>query len=324
MSLKYILQQAGSKMGLDPATANERSKLLRFANEGARELYVEADLQNSIMEMVFRVNGDQTISLPNYVDKLRGIRELNSQSAWSLNQLRPRYNQFNWKDMWKNWRLKGKQALQNSLINQSVGVITVAAVETPPIIVTVSGPTINSTLIHESITMDAVSKQTTNAFLDYSAVKKDRVSTYDVTLSDIDGNVLTVISNNELTALYQIVDVSLAPWLMSTSDPFSNYMEVLFKAKLNYLSDDSDEFCLGEYDDTVVNKMMQLWKEEQDKTEAAQLYDAKATRSAARINEDQDRATEDVVGLVANPHDTIHRRVGSGNRRRQGYTGYNY
>ena len=271
------------------------------------------------MEQVFKVNGDQTISCPMYVGSLRGVREYASMQTWHLNQMRPRYNQFNWKDMWRNIRLIGKRALAATVTNASVGVLSVAKVDETPVVVTVSGPTEFSSLVHESITMDTTTKQTTNAFVDYVAIKKDRVSSVDVTLSDVDGKVLATIPNNELQSLYQVVDVSSCPWLPSNTSKMDNYLELLYKKRLPYLSDDADEFPAFDYDNVLVNKMMQLWAEEQEKLQIAQAYDAKATRSAARIHDDQNKATEDEVALVAHPHDTMLRRIGNGVRRRYSY-----
>lgn len=317
MSVKNILGIAGAKIGLNPNAQASRNVLLRLLNEGARELYTDGDLPGTLMEQTFKVNGDQTISTPYYVGSIRGVREAASMQVWHVNKMRPRYNQFNWQDMWRNVRLKNKQALQASVTNESVGVITVLAVEIPPIIVTVSGPTADSSLIHESVTMDAVSKQTTNNFIDYTAVKKDRINNYDVTLSDIDGKVLTVIPNNFLEAKYQIWDISSCPWLPQNTSTLDNYLEILFKKTLPYLSNDADEFpAMFDYDDAIINKMMQLWKEEQDKGEAASAYDAKAKRTVGRIKADQEAETEDMVSLTSHPHDTILRRIGTGLRRR--------
>lgn len=329
MPLGYVLNQLGNKLGLDPGTdqqpGEDRPILLRIANEAARELYPQADFPGSLMEQVFKINGDQTISMPSYVGPLRGMREYASMQTWHINQMRPRYNQFNWTDMWRNYRLKNKQALQNSVVNQSFGIITVKSVEDPPIVVTVSGPTDQATLINESVTMDSVSKSTVNVFLDYSAVKKDRVNTVDVTLSDVDGRVLTVIPNYDKQAMYQIVDVSACPWLPMNTSPLDNYIEVLYKQKLKYLFYDADEFPAFDLDDALVNKGIQLTKEEQDKIEVAQAYDTKATRTAARVVEDQNRATEDCVALVANFHDTVLKRIGTGLRRRYSlYAGRKY
>jgi hypothetical protein len=319
MPVLNILTLAGAKMGLDPNASNDRIVLLRFLNEAAQELYTQFDPPGSLMEQVFKVNGDQTISMPSYVGPLRGIRELFSQQAWHVNKMRPRYNQFNWQDMWKNWRLRNVQALQATVTNQSHGIITVPQVETPNVIVTLTGPTVNSSQVSETVILNATSVQTVNVFLDYVAVKKNIVNQYDVTLSDVDGKVLTTIPNTELEAKYQIVDVSSFPWLNSTSSTLDNYLEILYKKKLLYLSNDADEFPAFDYDHVLVNKMMQLWMEEQGKAEEAALYDAKASRTAARIKSDQEAETEDVVSLVANPHDMLLQRIGTGLRRRYGY-----
>lgn len=316
MSVGYILKLAGSKMGLDPSDTNSRSVLLRFLNEAAAELYMQADPPGSLVEQVFKINGDQTLSLPAYVGKIRGMREAASMQAWHVNQLRPRYNQFNWPDMWRNFRLRGKSPLMATVTNQSVGVITVKEVENPPIVITLAGPTADASHVIETITMDATEKETENAFLDYESVTKNRQNKFDVTLADVDGKVLTVIPNNELSSQYQIVDISSCPWISQSTSRVDNYIEVLYKKKLPYLSEDGDEYPAFDYDNVVVNKMMQLWMEEQNKADAAQLYDAKATRSSARINEDQNKATEDMVALVAHPHDTLLKRIGTGLRRR--------
>lgn len=320
MSVKYILYQAGAKMGLPDISvgSQNRTVLLRLLNEAARELYPQADVAGTLVEQVFKVNGDQTISLPSYVGRIRGVREYASMQPWHINQMRPRYNESNWMDMWRGWRLKNKQALMASVTNESVGVISVSAVETPNIVVTVTGPTPSANLISETVTLDAMSKQTINTFLDYTSVKKDRVNTLDITLSDIDGKLLTVIPNNEHQAKYQIVDISACPWLSQDTSVQDNYVEILYKKTLPYLNDDGDEYPAFDFDDVIVNKMMQLWMEEQNKADAAEAYDNKATRSTARIHEDQNRATEDVVSLSPNPHDTILPRIGSGVTRRFG------
>lgn len=319
MSVGYILSRAGHKMGLNPSDPNQRETLLGFLNEAARELYPQGDVDGVLREQAFKVNGDQTITLPYYVGSPRGVRALDSQIAWHINKLRPRYNQFNWPDMWRNIRIKSKQALQTSVTNESFGVVTVAAIEYPSVVVTLSGPTKTASLINEVVVMDSLQKTTVNQFLDYVAVKKDRRNNCDVTLSDVDGKVLTVIPNNCLEAIYQTLDVSSCPWLPQNTSPSSNYMELLYKQALTWLQDDADEYVAFGYDDVIVNKMMQLWCEEEEKIDKALAYDTKATRSAARIHADANVATEDMVSLVANPHDLILPRIGGSRRRRYGW-----
>ena len=325
MSVGYILGQVGKKMGLNPSIASERDTLLRFLNEAAPEFYISFDPTGSLMEQVFKVNGDQTLTLPNYVGELRAVREYYSMQAWHINTMRPRYNQFNWSDTWRNFRLLGKRALMATVTNVSRGVVSVVSVETPPIEVTLTGPISGASCISETVVMDSVSKLTANNFTDYIAVKKDRVNNCDVTLSDVDGKVLTVIPNNELEAKYQTVDISLCPWLPSNTSSIDNYVEILYKKTLNLLTLDSDEFPAFGFDNVLVNKIMQLWAEEQGKTDVAAAYDAKASRTAARIQEDANKSTEDMIALVANPHDGIHERTGTAlSRRRRLFAGTGY
>lgn len=305
MPLSYILSQVGNKVGLNPNDSGERSVLLRFVNEAAPELYNQADMAGSLREQVFRVNGDQTIALPHYVGQIRAVREMDSQIAWHLNQLRPRYNQSNWPDMWRNYRLKGLGALQVSVRNQSTLTFTVPVVEDPPLVISVSGPTVGASNTSENVTMSSVSINSTKQYLDISAMKKDRVSNYDVTVKDVDGMTLTVIPNNQLQAQYQIIDVSLAPWLNQTTGQLDHYVEILYKQSLPWFKNDDDEFPALGYDNVLVNKVLQLWYEEQGNAEIAAAYDAKATRSMARIHEDANRATEDVVAMVENGHDML-------------------
>jgi len=305
MGLKYILNQVGNKIGLNPSDTDQRATLLRFVNEAAWELYQQSDMPGSLMEMVIKVNGDQTIALPRFVGDLRAVREYNSQIPWHINQMRPRYNYANWSDMWRNWRIKGKQALQRSVRNQSLVTAVVDVVEVPNLLVTISGPTASAAMTNEVLQMDALSKTTVNNFLDISSVTKNRYNAVNVSIQDVDGLELTVVNNNELEAAYLIIDVSTFPWLNQSMSLQDHYLEVLFKRALVQLSDDGDEFPASGCDNIIVNKAMQLWAEEQGKGELALGYDSKATRSLARITEEQNRATEDTVALIPNGHDEL-------------------
>ncbi len=305
--LSYILKQVAVKTGLTgyETDSSQRDVLLRFVNEAASELYNQSDMAGSLREQVFKVNGDQTIALPAYVGQVRAIREMDSQISWHLNQLRPRYNQINWPDMWRNWRLKGLSALQVSIRNQSILTYSVGVVETPPIQVTVGGATDYAASISETIVMDSLTKVGTLDFIGIDVVKKDRVNNSDVTIKDVDGLSLTTIPNNQIEAVYQILDISIAPWLNLDTGPLDHYVEVLYKQALPCFQHDADEFPAKGYDNVIVNKVLQLWFEEQGNVELAAAYDTKATRSLARIHEDANRGTEDVVALVENPHDSL-------------------
>jgi hypothetical protein len=321
MSLKHILALAGAKTSLNPAQPSQRSVLLRWANEAAEEIYYESDTVSSQYEQVFKVNGDQTVSMPWYVGPIRGIREVDSQIVWSTNRMRPRYAQFNWPDSWRNIRLIGERALQATITNQSALVITIPQVENPPIQVMITGSTQNASSVSETITMTSVSMQTVNNYTDVTSCKKNIINQFDVTISDIDGKLITTIPNNRYDARYQIYDVSVCPWLAVSTSSLEHYVEILFKWALLPLFNDTDEFLnTGKYDYVIVTKMIQLWNEEQGKADIATALDTKASRSIARITQDQHRNTEDAVNFIANPHDQLLPRVRPG--RRKYYRGY--
>lgn len=305
MALQYILRQAGLKMGLDPSDSAQRDTLLRFANEAANEMYDQADLDGSLMEQLFRVNGDQTIAMPMYVGPIRAMREYSTHVAWHLYDMRPRYNQLNWNDRWRGWRLKGFSPISDYVTNQAPIIVTVKEVENPSIVVTVGGPTTDAQFVTDVLTMDATSKQGVVDFLDITSFKKDRVNGFNVALTDIDGKPLSILLNNTLETRYRVADVSLYPWSNTDTGPTDHYMEVLYKKALPWLQNDDDEYPAQGYDNVIVNKILQIWSEEQGKGDMAVAYDAKATRSMARKHEDQHRGAEKEVALVEHPHDTL-------------------
>lgn len=306
MAVKYILTQAGFKMGLDPSDLTQRSVLLRFLNEAGNELYDQNDADGVLREQLFQVSGDQQIALPAYVGPLRAMREYTTHVPWHLYNMRPRYNQFNWQDRWRSWRMKGTSALVQDIENESVVKVIVPTVENPPIVVTVSGTTpLASGGMSENITMDATNKQGTIQFVEIKHLKKDRVNTCDVRIEDIDGRELATIPNNVLQMRYRLVDVSLYPWSNTATNNADHYMEVLYKEALPWMQNDEDEYPVEGLDNIIVNKMIQLWMEEQGDMDKAVAFDNKASRSLARKQEDANRGAEQVAALCENPHDSL-------------------
>jgi hypothetical protein len=334
MPVGHILEVAGKRMGLNKNDPNQRKTLVRFLNEAAQELYDQADMVGILMEQVFKVNGDQTITCPWYVGPIRGVREYASMQVWHINRMRPRYNQFNWPDMWRNIRIRNIQALQASLVAKSKIVVFTPQIETPPIQVTIVGPSDLASNTIETLTLDnsctvvngGFTKTTSNSFNDVTTVFKNEINAFNILLSDVNGAQLTILPNCQYEALYQMWDISACPWLPQNTSILDNYLEIIYKQALPILYNDEDSFpSKTNYDYILVNKMLQLWYEEQKNPQIAQAYDAKATRSLARKQEDQNHSAEDVIALVANPHDTLLKRIGTGLRRRYSlYAGRKY
>jgi hypothetical protein len=299
-------------MGLDPSVTGERNTLLRFVNEAALELYHISDMAGTLQEQYFKILPNQTIALPAYVGQVRAMRQAESQVAMKLSQLRPRYNEFNWQDEWRNYRLKGLQTLQTSLQNQSNVVLSVAAVENPPAVIHISGPSFGSAMLSETITMSSTSIQSVNQYLDVTSFTRTQVGQYDVVMSDIDGNQISYLASNQLRAQFQVLDISAAPWIGPLANGLYGWVEVLFKSAMITFQNDTDEFPAPGYDNVIVNKALQLWYEEQANPQIAMAYYQKANQLLAQIHEDANRGTDDVVSMCAFPHDKVTHRTGFG------------
>lgn len=312
MSVKYIIDQAGGKIGLSPSVASQRTLLTNYLNRAARELYNSNDSFGILVEEYFKVNANQTITFPEGVGHLRAMREASSQVMVNLSQMRPRYNQFNWADGWRNWRIKGTTALQTAILNQSTLTLRVKAVETPPVSVTLTGSIEGAAVVSETVVMDAVEKETVNAFYTVDAFTKDAVSQYDVILLDADDNQLSKLANNHLSAKFQIIDISSSPWATVNLGPDAGWIEVLYKKTLPELVDDHDEYPVQGLDDVLYNKMMQLYYEDSKDVSLATSYYLKARQLLADFIADATRGTNDVVAMVENPHDVIQNRSGFG------------
>lgn len=309
MSVKYILSQVGAKIGLNPNASASRTVLLRFLNEAADELWSECDITGSLMECTFKVNGDQTISMPMDVGAVRAVRDANNRIAWHISQMRPRYNELNWLDGWYNYRLKNTQALMMDIVNSAPVTVSVSELNDTPFTVSITGSTETAESITEDFVMSSLSVTGIFNFITITAVTKTVKTKSNVTVTDCEGNILTVLPNNKTEARYQILDISSAPWLPKTNSPTDNYVEILYKKSLPYLSEDGDEFPAQGYDNQLVNKCLQLYYEEQGKGDLAVAYDAKATRGLARKKQEQNLATEDVVSFVSNMHDSLQPRI---------------
>lgn len=312
MSLNYVLNLLGNKMGLNPNDPSQRPILLRFANQGAKELYRKADIAGSLGEQSFQIQANQTIAMPDYVGQIRAMREQFSHIALNLSQMRPRYNQYNWESEWRDWRLKGLHPLQTSLTNQSQLVFSIAVVENPPITINISGPTNNAAVASETIVMSSTSVNSVNEYNDVSAITKTAVSENNVTVSDVDGNQISYIANNKLKALFQIVDISTSPWWPVGVNPLCGWVEVLFKTALPHYENDNDEFPVPGYDTIWVDKCLQIWAEEQGNVNEALAYMTKVTNSLAEMQEDANRGTDDCASIVEPTIDRINPRVGYG------------
>tara|TARA_R110002050_G_scaffold168153_2_gene299265 strand:- start:778 stop:1656 length:879 start_codon:yes stop_codon:yes gene_type:complete len=278
--------------------------MLDYLNEGAQELYEESDMVGSLVEDSFYVQGDKTIALPSNVSSVRALREKESRHPWSLANLTERYARNNTEQDHRTWRIKGYEPFKVTPTSFSGMKATVTAAM-PSVTLTVVGTAAGITKAFEDVTLSSTSNTFSTTFTSIESIIKSDVCTYDISIKQSDNTVVAVIPNNEKESRYLILDVSKYPWDSDAAQTDEHTLEVLYKKKLPYLSKDSDEFPADGYDNIIVNKVMQLFMEEQGKIEEAMLYDKKASRSMGRRNADLERGQVQKIRFDKHPHDKL-------------------
>ena len=304
MSVEYILDRAGKKLGINPGDNHQRSIMLDYLNEAAQELYEESDMVGSLVEDSFYVQGNKTIALPSNVSSIRAIREKESKYPWKLSNLTERYAYNNLEQDDRTWRIKGYEPFKVTPTSFS-GMKAVVTAAMSTITITVVGSAAGISRAFEEVTLSSTSNAFSTTFTSIESIIKSDVCTYDISIKESDDTVVALIPNNEKESQYLIVDVSEFPLESDAAQNDQNTLEVLYKEKLPYLSKDSDEFPADGYDNIIVNKVMQLFMEEQGKIEEAMLYDKKASRSLGRRNADLERGQIQRVRFDKHPHDKL-------------------
>ena len=113
MSVEYILDRFGKKIGMLPSDTSQRALLLDYLNEAAQELYEQSDMPGSLEEAEFYVQGDKTVAMPADVYTVRSIREKAGGNAmWDTEPLTARYRANNWDTNHSKFRVKGYSPLK--------------------------------------------------------------------------------------------------------------------------------------------------------------------------------------------------------------------
>jgi len=327
MSVEYILDRFGKKIGMSPSDTSQRALLLDYLNEAAQELYEQSDMPGCLEEAEFYVQGDKTVALPANVYAIRGIREKSGNNAeWETEALTAHYRENNWASDNNKFRVIGYSPLKVSLPTS----ITEAANGTNKLKVRWYGVTTTddnyevvvktthseSYLVSVTGTAVAVSVNATATlanlgvpFTDIVSFTRTNKPTATVGLAQLidytDSTVYAEIPSNSMESRYLIVDVSAFPFSSSAGQDDAHTLQVLYKKALPRLQNDVDEFPAVGYDNILVSKCMELFLEEQGKLEEAILHDRKATRSLARRQADLERGQEQKVVFKRHNHDKL-------------------
>ena len=330
MSVEYILDRFGKKVGMLPSDTSQRALLLDYLNEAAQELYEQSDMPGSLEEAEFYVQGDKTVAMPTDVYAIRSIREkAGSNAMWDAEPLTSRYRENNWDTNHAKFRVKGYSPLKvslptsitgaangtNRLIVRTYGITTTdddyeVVIKTPyseAFLVSVAGPAVASATSSTNVTLAPSNAVVITDIISFARTLKPTATVGVVQLIDYVDNsiVYAEIPSNSMESRYLIVDVSEFPFSSSAAEDDSHTLQILYKKTLPRLQNDTDEFPAPGYDNIIVSKCMELFLEEQGKIEEAILHDKKASRSLARRQADLERGQEQKIVFKRHNHDKL-------------------
>ena len=329
MSVEYILDRFGKKIGMLPSDTSQRALLLDYLNEAAQELYEQSDMPGCLEEAEFYVQGDKTVALPANVYAIRGIREKSGNNAeWETEALTAHYRENNWASDNNKFRVIGYSPLKvslptsiteaanstNKLIVRAYGITTTdddyeVVVKTPyseALLVSVVGPAVTSAASSTNVTLTPSNAVVVTDIVSFTRTNKPTATVGLAQLIDYtDSTVYAEIPSNSMESRYLIVDVSAFPFSSSAGQDDAHTLQVLYKKTLPRLQNDVDEFPAVGYDNILVSKCMELFLEEQGKVEEAILHDRKATRSLSRRQADLERSQEQKIVFKRHNHDKL-------------------
>tara|TARA_E500000305_G_scaffold26245_1_gene20253 strand:+ start:3085 stop:4110 length:1026 start_codon:yes stop_codon:yes gene_type:complete len=331
MSVEYILDRFGKKIGMSPSDTSQRGLLLDYLNEAAQELYEQSDMPGCLEEAEFYVQGNKTVAMPADVYAIRGIREKAGTNAeWETEALTARYRENSWETNHNKFRIKGYSPLKislptsiteaanstNKLIVKTFGITTTSddfevVVKTPyseAFLVSVTGlSAVTSAISSATNTLAPANNVAITDIISFSRTLEPTATSGLVQLLDYADNTIVYaeILSNSMESRYLIIDVSEFPFSSTAGQDDSHTLQVLYKKTLPRLQNDTDEFPAIGYDNILVSKCMELFLEEQGKVEEAILHDRKATRSLSRRQADLERSQEQKVVFKRHNHDKL-------------------
>jgi len=280
----------------------EKKLLIQRVNEAAKDLYEKSNFQESLFEEIFNIDvNSQVIALPWYVEYVRGWRFFNSRIPGLLDSKENRYNEGRGNETWyQKWRHVKHSPIQREISNESQLVLSIPEAEDVEFDVNITGATANSDRRQDKITfaVGETEKTSTLAFKDPIVnLQKSTATKQNLTVADAEGNVLSVIPNHRLFALYKIIQIF--DWDNMYIASTSAQVEVLFKKRFSEMVEDFDEFLFGDkYDKAIFWK----YKEHTAKNiEAANAFASKCSEVLLNIEENEAIGTRRVINFRKSP-----------------------
>lgn len=278
MSLQSILTDIASELHIPMSTDDEISWAVSKVNAVAKELYEGQDITGCLREQTFNIDTENKessmISLPFYVDQLRGIRfSVLPGGKIAMNDMRPRYH------AGRGWgansyslpyRIVREQAtLKRDIANASVLTFSVAEAEASDIIIHIVGETSNAARYSETVTIPAgeLSADSAGNYITTPVnIEKEAVSAQDIVITDVDANELAVIPNFELKPAYkwlEIIDANAGVSAFLPTYTTFTAIDILYKLRFQPFRNAFDEFVCGPKFDRAIFYQFAAWYEGQ-------------------------------------------------------------
>jgi hypothetical protein len=287
--------------------ASEKAYAINQCNKAAKEIYEASDLVNSINEQLITFstvvdasgNQVQLAALPYYVDKLRAIRNYYTRRQVDFHDMRPRYKSDGWTENLLAFRKRKSSPIQRDILNAAPLTLTITAAESAAFSVIIVGSTANASRVAETITFAAgdLVKTSVNAFITIDSISNPALHASDVTITDLDGNTLAVLANNQFKSEYLIVQI-LDYVAVQPSVPY--LVEILYKPIFLPFANDGDEFQCSGYDDAIFWQVMGNKKAKSSPDQSALAF-AKVAKIINDRSADEDQGIDQSVDFLPNP-----------------------
>lgn len=312
MSLKNILLDISSILGLNIDDSAELAYHIAKINEAADELYRSNDIPGCLREQLFEVNDTETyqIAFPSQVDKIRAIRFYNTNGGQiTLEDMRPRYHQHRWGS---NGRLKFRIKQQTALLSRGIDnaalfTFTLKKAEAANIVINIVGKTEFASRQTETLTILAgeSSATTVNSYEDFISIEKTVLNNYDIVITDVDGNTMGTIYNYELRPRYTIIQIREDDYAPVTNNSYPlNIIECLYKTAFIPFRNNYDEYPCRDCDKLITWKFIEhyaIYKGTDEMQGLAVNAATKVEQILAELNKNDSEGLQLMIEWAKNP-----------------------
>lgn len=267
MSLKKILTDLASEMGVVVTSDEQLAYWTSRVNDAAEELYSSTDIPGCLMENTFNIEDEgQTASmltLPWYVGELRGLRFTTVQGGKiPINDMRPRYHYGRgWGDNAFSipFRIvRENVTLAREIANAAPLTFTLPKAESADVVITIIGETDVAARVQETVTIPAGQLQitTANSWADVPEnIEKAALNAGDIVITDVEDNTLGLIPNSELTPSYKWVEITDPNLGVGNAYGSTAAVDILFKKPFRRFRNVYDEFPCKKCDRAIFYKV---------------------------------------------------------------------